>query len=149
MRPATEALLFSISNKSEIWHPHPTPNALLWLLQRREQVLEKSRTTHLDIAHRFTGLNYSQIAERVRTSEQRIIDSQFCTNPLRLPEMLIDLLVCTGAAIPTNAEFQAITVVLGVQNQVRIRPIPRDRRLTASRLLCTRRRNPYKDHTSM
>lgn len=101
------------------------------------------------MAHRFTGLSYSQIAERVRTSEQRIIDSQFCANPLRLPRNLIDLLVCTGAVVPTNAEFQAITVVLGVQDQVRIYRVFRDRRLTASRLLNTRRRNPYKDLTSM
>ena len=33
-------------------------------------------------------------------------------------------LVCTGAAVPTEAEFQAITVVLGVQDKVRIPPIP-------------------------
>jgi len=44
------------------------------------------------------GLSYSQIAQKVRTSEQRIID------------------ICTGAAVPTDAEFQAITVALGIQD---------------------------------
>jgi len=53
----------------------------------------------LAAAKERAGLSYSQIAERVKTSEQRIID------------------ICTGAAVPTNAEFQAITVVLGVQDQ--------------------------------
>jgi len=53
----------------------------------------------LSAAKERTGLSYSQIAQKVNTSEQRIID------------------ICTGAAVPTDAEFQAITVTLGIQDR--------------------------------
>ena len=141
-------LLFSVSNKQEIWHP--TLSALLWLLPRTKQVPHKFRASHPEMAHRFTGLSYSQIADRVKTSEQRIIASKSSDIGYIYTEgSSVYGLVCTGAAVPTEAEFKAITVALGVQDQVRIRPIPRDRRLTASRPPNTRRRDPYKDCTSM
>jgi len=53
----------------------------------------------LAAAKERTGLSYSQIAQRVGSSEQRIID------------------ICTGVAAPTEAEFQAITVALGIQDK--------------------------------
>lgn len=46
-----------------------------------------------------SGLSYLQIAQRTGTTEQRIID------------------ICTGATVPTQAEFQGITVALGIQHQ--------------------------------
>jgi len=46
-----------------------------------------------------TGKSYDQIAQEVKTSKQRIID------------------ICTGAAVPTEAEFRAITVALGIQDK--------------------------------
>jgi len=104
---------------------NPNPQCASLAAAKERAGTSQIQNFHLEVAHRFTGLSYSQIAQRVKTSEQRIIDSQFGTNLLRLVlKRLIDLLVCTGAAVPTEAEFKAITVVLGVQDQVRIHFIP-------------------------
>jgi len=53
----------------------------------------------LAAAKQRTGLSYGQIAERVNSTEQRIID------------------ICTGTSVPTQAEFQAITRTLGIQDK--------------------------------
>jgi len=52
----------------------------------------------LAAAKERTGLSYSQIAGKIQSTEQRIID------------------ICTGTVVPTQAEFQAITEVLGIQD---------------------------------
>jgi len=45
------------------------------------------------------GLSYAQIAQRVGSTEQRIIS------------------ICTGAAVPTETEFNAITQALGIKDK--------------------------------
>jgi len=57
----------------------------------------------LAAAKQRTGLSYGQIAERVNSTEQRITG------------------ICTGKIVPTQVEFDAITVALGIQDKA-----PRD-----------------------
>ncbi|KAF9653832.1 hypothetical protein BDM02DRAFT_3182279 [Thelephora ganbajun] len=76
--------------------------------------------TALAAAKEKTGLSYSEIAQKVKTSEQRIIDGQFdilTTYHIYPGDLLICDSVCTGAAVPTEAEFQAIAVALGIQDR--------------------------------
>jgi len=57
-----------------------------------------------------SGLSYTQIAQRIGLSEQRVID------------------ICTGAQRPTTTEFNALAQALGVQDRNKQRrdvpPIP-------------------------
>ena len=64
-------------SKFEEWLP--TLNVLLWLLQRTEPVIYNTSIFGQETANRLTGKSYHQIAQEVKTSEQRIIDSQFGT----------------------------------------------------------------------
>ncbi|KAF9793287.1 hypothetical protein BJ322DRAFT_1103699 [Thelephora terrestris] len=53
----------------------------------------------LAAAKNKSGLSYTQIAQKVGCPEQRIID------------------ICAGNVVATQAEFQAITVALGIQDR--------------------------------
>ncbi|KAI9465812.1 hypothetical protein BJY52DRAFT_488398 [Lactarius psammicola] len=49
----------------------------------------------------YLGISYSQLAQRVNSSEQRVVD------------------ICTGKAQPTTKEFNDLATTLGISNPPR------------------------------
>lgn len=95
--------------------PDPKCTAVANALKNSGKYFLRSSTVRkIIIAVGPTGLNYAQLASKIGASEQRVTDSQFIRLYHAVGMAYSLLLVCTGAATPTDAEFKALGVALNI-----------------------------------
>ena len=64
------------------------------------------------------GMSYGEIASRLGTSEQHVIDGALSFAYLCRPMLIAVGIVCTGAKQPTQAEFEGLARVLDITGPV-------------------------------
>lgn len=63
------------------------------------------------------GLSYAQIASQIGSTEQQVTNSEYGRDRVWMERSDV-VLVCTGATTPSQAEFNAIAKVLGINSPV-------------------------------